>query len=276
MSYDIRMICYPDSPQIRVYTGDVDIKHDPYMPVPVRERDPFDGKPVVLYEDYLKNKERNKKSSLKRTKDKVYYYCRSNKWDWFVTLTFSPDSVDRYNYDKCSEKLMNWLSNVKRNSGCGFQYVIVPEKHKDGAFHFHGLFSGELPGMVYSGHCDKKSRPIYNINSYGLGFTTATKVGENSKAASYLMKYISKDMFAVSDGRKRYWVSRGLDKASIYVGQSLRCFNDGWRGIVEWLKQIATYAKFVSGDFFDTWYFEFDSNFYDTYDLSSLLYKQLM
>lgn len=274
MSYDIRMICYPDSPQIRVYTSDVAIKRDPYSPVLNRELDPFQKKPVRDYEQYLRDKERNSKSSLKRTKDKVYYYCRSNKWDWFVTFTFSSNSVDRYDYDKCADRLTNWLSNCKTNFGLKFQYVIVPEKHKDGAFHFHGLFSGDLPNMVYSGHRDRKGRYIYNIDSFRYGFTTATRVGHNSRSASYLMKYISKDMMAVSDGRKRYWCSRGLAKAVIYKGQSLRCFNDGWRGIVAWLNQLATYCKRVKGDFYNTFYFEVPVDFYDLYDFGPLIYDQ--
>ena len=95
-------------------------------------------------------------------------------------------------------------------------YLVVPEQHKDGAFHFHGLFSGidYLP-FTFSGKLDKQGRPIYNIGSYKWGFTTATKVGDSAKASSYLCKYVTKDLCAVTAGKKRYWASKNVKRPEI-------------------------------------------------------------
>ena len=67
--------------------------------------------------------------------------CNNKPWDYFVTFTFNSDKVDRYNFSEVSKKLSKWIDNIKQKYGCkDMGYIIVPEKHKDGAWHFHGLF----------------------------------------------------------------------------------------------------------------------------------------
>ena len=73
----------------------------------------------------------------------VYNYSLANDWDWFVTLTFDPQKVDRYNYSDCAKKLKNFI-DVTRRKCPGLKYLFVPELHKDGAFHFHGLIALSL------------------------------------------------------------------------------------------------------------------------------------
>lgn len=58
----------------------------------------------------------------------------ANDFRWFVTLTLAPDKVDRYDAGEVVRKLSQWCNNqVKRR---GLKYVLVPERHKDGALHF--------------------------------------------------------------------------------------------------------------------------------------------
>lgn len=160
--------------------------------------------------------------SIKRTKKKVYDYAKSNEWEWFVTFTFSPDKVNRYDYDECTKYLSKWFNNLKRSSPA-LSYLVVPEQHKDGAYHFHGLFSGmNEHQIVWTGkYVIKRVRglrskfvrtkeKIYKIGSYKLGWMTATRVREMEKVTSYITKYITKDMLNGLHGRKRYWCSRNL------------------------------------------------------------------
>ena len=59
-----------------------------------------------------------------------------------VTLTLDQTQVDRYDMAAITRKLNAWLSNqVQRR---GLIYVLVPERHKDGAIHFHGFFNDVL------------------------------------------------------------------------------------------------------------------------------------
>ena len=98
--YNVKIITYPDlTKQYRIYhntigTDDLSI---PVRPHKKGERNPFDGKVckeiLVDIKDYKNHVD---EVSIKRTKKKVYDYAKSNEWEWFVTFTFSPDKVNRY------------------------------------------------------------------------------------------------------------------------------------------------------------------------------------
>jgi hypothetical protein len=123
-------------------------------------------------------------SSMNRTKCMVHDYSKDNVWEWFITLTFNPEKVDRFNYDECSKKLSQWLKHIKTRKAPDLKYIIVPEYHEDKAFHFHGLFSNigqiELVEAINPKTDfllkDKNGNQIYNIGNYKLGWTTATMV----------------------------------------------------------------------------------------------------
>lgn len=153
----------------------------------------------------------------KRARGEVYDIAKSNEWDWFVTLTLSPERVNRWDYEACCEELQKFTLILRR---AGNQYVIVPEQHKDGAWHFHGLIIGDLkltPATNYwTGELlvDKQGRTIYNIRNYKYGLNTATAVGHSGKAANYLAKYMLKEM-KIPKGKKRYWASKDLKRPEI-------------------------------------------------------------
>lgn len=153
-----------------------------------------------------------------RSKQAVYTYARCNKWDWFVTWTLDSNK-NRYNYDECSAAVRTWLHNQKARYAPDLTYLIVPEHHKDGAWHFHGLLSN-CGDMVFSssGMKDKKGNLIYNLQSYTLGFTTATRVKDTNRVAKYIGKYITKDLSAFLFGRQSYFVSKNLEKPKQYTG----------------------------------------------------------
>lgn len=69
--------------------------------------------------------------SLRRTRAMVYNYSLANDWDWFVTLTFDPQKVDRYNYSDCAKKLKNFIDVTRRKCPglniCSFRSCIRME-----------------------------------------------------------------------------------------------------------------------------------------------------
>lgn len=226
--YNVKIITYPDlTKQYRIYQNTIGSDD---LSIPVRshkkgDRNPFDGKVckdiLVDIKDYKNHVD---EVSLKRTKKKVYDYAKSNEWEWFVTFTFSPDKVNRYDYDECTKYLSKWLNNLRcKYKSTALSYLVVPEKHKDGAYHFHGLFSGiNERQIVWTGKYVvrrvrglrskfvRTKEKIYKIGSYKLGWMTATRVREMEKVTSYITKYITKDMLDGLHGRKRYWCSRNL------------------------------------------------------------------
>ena len=86
----------------------------------------------------------NKKLSnnLSRARSAVYALARCNPWSYFVTLTLDPSKVDRNDLKAAYRKLAKWINNYNSRHNCKVLYLLVPEPHKDGAWHFHGLLSG--------------------------------------------------------------------------------------------------------------------------------------
>lgn len=145
-----------------------------------------------------KPREKGKKSqgedmlrSMRRARANVRRLALANEFQWFVTLTLSPDQVDRYDAAAIMKRVNRWLSNMVQRHG--LRYILVPERHKDGAFHFHGFFAGPGLEAVPSGHNDSQGHEIYNLPQWTFGFTAAIGLyGTYSQAVGYVCKYIGK------------------------------------------------------------------------------------
>lgn len=129
--------------------------------------------------------------SARRARAKLRRLALSNDFEWFVTLTLSPDEVDRYDAAAIMKRVNRWLDNMVRRRG--LRYVLVPERHHDGAFHFHGFFAGVGLEAVPSGHSDRQGHPIFNLPQWTFGFTAAIRLyGTYSQAVGYVTKYVGK------------------------------------------------------------------------------------
>ena len=151
------------------------------------------------------------KRAQRRARSEVRDLALCNPFTHFVTLTLDGSRVDRYDMAGITRKLNAWLSNqVQRR---GLKYILVPERHKDGAIHFHGFFNDVLErydgGTVIPPGGGKPRKPrtkaqraawlaqggrvVWNLPGWALGFTTALELmGEYPKAVSYVCKYIGK------------------------------------------------------------------------------------
>ncbi len=151
-------------------------------------------------------------ASAKRAEDVSRKIVEANDWDFFVTLTFSDKCVDRHNDDEVLNTFQKWRRNVRRKFP-NMYYWGAPERHKDGAYHFHLLVGGvtdqEL-GLVNSGH-RINGRLQYNITAWKYGHSTAVRIeGDDAQAkvCNYIMKYIQKSISDGERGKKRYWYSK--------------------------------------------------------------------
>ena len=157
-----------------------------------------------------------KRSNTSRAKNKVYDLVQSNQWEWFITLTFDPEKINRTDYDECSKAVKYFIDETRRISNGNFKYIGLPEYHADGvSFHFHFLFSG-IPSNCFILADNTSNDEIYNLGTYTFGFSTATKVRDSAKASGYIVKYITKTMTDNLKGKKRYWASRNLNKPDEY------------------------------------------------------------
>ncbi len=222
--FNVKVYRYPSGTQIRMYDSPIShglIKKEE-KPLPydwVYDIDPFslEYEYFKVYiedlpdcKDLEKKAEHSRYNSFMRTKNMVYSLARSHVWEWFVTFTFDPLKVDSFDYSEVTKKLSKWLNNARLNCP-DMKYIVVPELHKSGRFHFHGLFSGiDDMRLESSGHYDNKGNEVYNIGSYKLGFTTATRVNSLEKVVMYISKYITKELCGVTANKKRYWHSKNL------------------------------------------------------------------
>lgn len=201
---------YPD--MIKVYVPNMPIK----KLLPDWELDSTNHK--YIDKDLTKtSNESPEERSIRRSQQIVRDYVMCNRFDLFATITIASD---RYDMEHSKAKLNTWLKNQRDRNG-KFSYVIVPEHHKDGALHFHGVFRN-YTGKLETSRSSKTNRaltdhgkPVYEFKEYKSGFTKVQYIGntpeDHAKVGGYIRKYITKDMVSLF-GKKRFWASQGLRK----------------------------------------------------------------
>lgn len=155
--------------------------------------------------------------SIRRSKRIVRDYVICNHFDIFVTITFASD---RHNIELSKKKLNIWLKNQRDRNG-KFSYVFVPEYHKDGALHFHGVLNNYSGRLVQSRssktnrYLSSNGKPVFEFAEYKSGFTKVQYIGntpeDHAKVGGYISKYITKEMVSLF-GKKRFWSSQGLER----------------------------------------------------------------
>ena len=201
MAYNTKIKRFPGSNSIQVKTYSWTIDEE--------QKQPIKPDTPKVYDDVRKAQKKailSEKSSLRRTQNAVYDIARANEksWEWFVTITFNPEKVNSFDYDEVTKKVTNYFNRM-RKSNPNMIYLGVPEKHKSGRYHFHFLMGQcEKLEMTDSGHKTKNGQPIYNIGSYRLGFSTATRIENKARCTSYICKYITKDLYEHTKNKKRY------------------------------------------------------------------------
>lgn len=175
---------------------------------------------------------RNLDRAKRRARSALRDLARANDFTHFVTLTLNAEKVDRYDMRSITKILNSWLDNRVRRDG--LRYVLVPERHKDGAVHFHGFFNDALPlldsGTVIPPEGGKPRKPrskaqreawlaagghaVYNLPAWTLGFTTAIELyGDRHAAIGYVAKYITKSQEKI--GGRWYYSGGNLSRPAV-------------------------------------------------------------
>ena len=159
---------------------------------------------------------------LKKVKENIIDLAFNySKWEYFITLTFDFRNRGEYSHDKAIELLSKWLDN-QRHQNKNMVYLLVPEFHKSGRLHFHGLVAHVSTWKFEearhpSGRLIKQNGvQIYNLINYELGFTTISKIQSQEKVSNYISKYATKELITLKS-KKRYWYSRNLKKPIVQL-----------------------------------------------------------
>lgn len=152
-----------------------------------------------------------------------------SSWQYFITLTFDFRKVGEYSHEKAIDMLKKWINNQKHQNP-DMTYLLVPEFHKSGRLHFHGLIAN-VPKWVFIEARTPKGKlikenglQIYNLKNYNLGFTTISLIQSQEKVSNYISKYATKELITLKN-KKRYWYSRNLEKPILeysYIDTNLK------------------------------------------------------
>lgn len=180
-------------------------------------------------------------TNLSRVRKQIRVLGCSNEWDYFVTLTQSEKMRDRFDlraWTKDFRRLIRRINTRHKRHGIEpVKYLLVFEKHVDGAWHMHGLVSGltdaetrkfqldeKLPKEIRKKLQDGQDVRDWTEYSEEFGWTVMDRVRSPEGVAKYVSKYITKDMqrMVTELGEHMYICSQGLSKGRKRAGTLMR------------------------------------------------------
>jgi hypothetical protein len=200
ISYNTKVKEFPN-----YYEYTVSSREDFFLPSGYEEKNSGENNLTKVKQNgSTKNSEESLRRSHSRAKRSVREIAACSSFTHFITLTIDKEKLNRYDYGIVIKKVNNLFSNLVARKN--FTYVIIPEFHKDGAIHFHGLCKGNLK-FIESGHKTKDNKKIYNMQEWKFGFSACIQIsGDYEKICNYITKYITKDAKKIGG---RWYLSGG-------------------------------------------------------------------
>lgn len=109
---------------------------------------------------------------------------------FFLTGTWKQQTWD---IEECKRETSLFLMRLRsrcHERDTNYRYLIVPERHKSGAFHVHALIHAKDDRLKYREIADSWQAGFFNIKECDF------------KTAGYVTKYTSKDLFEEVDGKR--------------------------------------------------------------------------
>lgn len=173
----------------------------------------------------LDSKERFSQS-VSRARSRVREIALCNYWDYFCTFTLNEEKQDRFDIDGFVRDFGYWIGNYNKKFNTNLKYLVVPEQHKNGAWHMHGLLSGVSPDSVITNEHGYLTMPYYEKR---FGFINLSEIMDSNKTATYVAKYITKSDCALESKKHLFYSSRGLNgKMIVDYYQTNENFKSEW------------------------------------------------
>lgn len=176
-------------------------------------------------------------SNFSRARSMVLQCALCNPWEYFFTGTLDKTKFDRYDLDAFNSRLTQFIRDKRKSYESKIQYLLVPEKHKDGAWHIHGLVHA-LPEGVLCKFVPPVPQKLIDggfLNwpdyMHKFGFCSLAPVRDPVATAYYISKYVSKDLAQREKdlGKHLYFHSRPLKKAE--KASDVYLYNPGLDGL---------------------------------------------
>lgn len=176
-------------------------------------------------------------NNISRARSAVYELAACNEWDLFVTFTLDKEKYDRYSLPKFRKDMAQFVRDKRKKYGAKITYLLIPERHKDGAWHMHGFMTGvpdealraftlqeRLPRKIRARL--KAGKAVYTWEEYArkFGFADIERIENREAAAKYITKYVTEDLTrSVTEcGAHTYYASQGLKRAEVIQCGNMR------------------------------------------------------
>ncbi len=175
--------------------------------------------------------------SLSRSRRIIFELALCNPWTLFVTMTINGAKNDRNNLKAFFTVLAKWINNMNYQQKLNIRYLIIPEPHKDNAWHFHGLMMGipfqQLKPFNLEDNIPEKTkrkirqgRKIMNWMPYceKFGWVTVEQIISHNRCAKYMMKYVTKKLMEsrIELNHHVFYASKHLRRAEVICRAPLR------------------------------------------------------
>lgn len=160
-----------------------------------------------------------------RAKSRVTELALCNPWEYFVTLTVADKSEngtehDRTNLDDYVKSLGQWISHFNRKYNASLKYILIPEEHKAGGWHMHGLLHDIPDAALVKNEHGYLDLPFYRAR---FGWVSLSAIRDKKRCARYITKYVTKTFLDVGSrsgdvGKHLFYASHGL-KGRVLLGE---------------------------------------------------------
>lgn len=169
-------------------------------------------------------------NNLVRAKSTVRELVLCNPWDYWCTFTVSPDRYDRYDLKAYFKAFGEFIHNYNRRCSEDekVKYLLVPEQHKDGAWHLHGFIKGIRKKDLYTNQYGYLTWKQYEEK---FGYISMSEIKDIDRASSYIMKYMTKEITsaALALNAHSFYSSKGLQRADeLYRGHAIYTGDWDW------------------------------------------------
>ena len=176
-------------------------------------------------------------NSISRSKARIFELAMCNEFNFFCTFTQDQKMRDRFDLKEFRKDFAQFVRNLnrKRPDDKKIKYLLIPEQHKDGAWHMHGLLQGiekaDLREFSLSEKLPERIRKqiskgvkVYDWTKYrkAFGYFTCTEIQNKNACSKYITKYISKDLQKTvrESGEHLFFASQGLKSRETIVKNS--------------------------------------------------------
>lgn len=159
------------------------------------------------------DRERSIERAARRAKTRVRRLCKAAGFDCMLTLTYRENMQD---FDRL---IADFKAFRKRLGAFGpFHYVATVERQKRGAYHLHiackrfpAWLNNEAGVRVKSFNLIRSMwRRVVGADNGAVRLSQGKGNNGSHRIASYISKYITKDIDDAQLNKKRYWASPGI------------------------------------------------------------------